>query len=413
MADMLQQQVREILEQIELSDPDFAVHVADRLLALADQHNASDLHLNPSELGLEVRYRIDGILRRVGHFPREAKAKIVGRFKVLAGLLTYRTDIPQEGRCQPLGRAVAVRISSFPSLYGERVVVRFFGRSTRFRYVADLGLPEDVESELRRLLSETAGTILVTGPAGSGKTTTVYACLREILSNEAVLRNVVTLEDPIEVAVAGAIQSQVDVKAGLDLGTGLRFLMRHDPEVIFVGEIRDRVTAEAAVQASFTGHLLLSTFHAGSAAEALGRLLDMGIEPYLLRSSLLGVVSQRLLRRLCDCAEWREDEQGRLGLPIERFRVPVGCEACGQSGFRDRVALAELLLPDDPRLSAAVLNRCDVQVLQESAEAAGMVNLRTRACRLAAEGVTSPGEVRRVLGLGRFSVHGNRLQEES
>ena len=208
---------------------------------------------------------------------------------------------------------------------------------------------------MRRLLSETSGAILVSGPAGSGKTTTVYACLREIARHGGGARSLVSIEDPIEVAVDGVAQSQVHPPAGLDLATGLRFLMRQDPEVIMVGEIRDRATAEAALQASLTGHLLLSTFHAGSAAETVGRLLDMGIEPYVLRSGLLAILNQRLLRRLCSCAEPSDDPDARLGLAVERVMMPRGCERVRRHGLsgpvppgRNAHAVAQRIGPRHP-----------------------------------------------------------------
>ncbi len=211
------------------------------------------------------------------------------------------------------------------------------------------------------------------------------------------------MEDPIEVAVPGVAQSQVNVVAGLDLATGLRFLMRQDPEVIMVGEIRDRATAEAAMQASLTGHLLLSTFHAGSAVETLGRLLDMGIEPYVLRSGLLAVVNQRLLRRLCDCAVEINDPQDLLGLPVARGKRPAGCPACGGSGYRGRILLAEMMALKPAaaaELGRAILARADTTILEPLAISSGMISLRQRAVWTVENGLTSPAEVRRVLGLG-------------
>ena len=219
-----------------------------------------------------------------------------------------------------------MRVCTYPTLHGERAVVRLFGGAGQYQHLDDLGLPPDVLQPLRRLLGETSGAILVSGPAGSGKTTTVYACLREIAGDRSarLQRSLVSIEDPIEVAVDGVAQSQVHPPSGLDLAAGLRFLMRQDPEVIMVGEIRDRPTAEAALQASLTGHLLLSTFHAGSAAETVGRLLDMGIEPYVLRSGLLAILNQRLLRRLCSCAVPSDDPEARLGLAGRAGDAPAG-----------------------------------------------------------------------------------------
>jgi type II secretory ATPase GspE/PulE/Tfp pilus assembly ATPase PilB-like protein len=322
---------------------------------------------------------------------------LLARLKVKAELLTYRTDVPQEGRIRDADD-VEMRVSTFPTLYGERAVVRFFAGSGRYQRLEDLGLPGDVLGPLRRLLEETSGAILATGPAGSGKTTTVYACLRELAARSAGQRSLVTLEDPIEVAVPGVAQSQVNPAAKLDLATGLRFLMRQDPEVIMVGEIRDRETAEAALQASLTGHLMLSTFHAGSAAEAIGRLSDMGIEPYLLRSGVLAILSQRLLRRLCSCARTSSSIEDRLGLPVETVRLPVGCEECGMTGYRGRFLLVEMLTPERTELGRAILSRSDAATLERLAVEAGMVSRWQRAYDAVRAGLTSPAEVRRVLG---------------
>ena len=206
------------------------------------------------------------------------------------------------------------------------------------------------------------------------------------------------MEDPIEVSVDGVAQAQVNPVVELDLATGLRFLMRQDPEVIMVGEIRDRPTAEAAFQASLTGHLLLSTFHAGSAAEAISRLSDMGIEPYLLRSGLLGILSQRLVRRLCECSRVSDELGARLGLPVEQVRVPVGCDACGQTGYRGRMVLVEMLKAQRTELGRAILTRSDAATLERLAVEAGMVTRWDRAYDALRKGLTSPAEVRRVLG---------------
>jgi len=291
-----------------------------------------------------------------------------------------------------------MRVSTFPTLHGEKAVVRLFGGTNRFQRIPDLGLHDDLLPRIERLLAETSGAIVVSGPAGSGKTTTVYACLRELAAAGEVPRNLVSLEDPIEVPVEGVAQSQVNPRAGLDLATGLRFMMRQDPEVIMVGEIRDRPTAEAAMQASLSGHLLLSTFHAGSAAETLGRLLDMGIEPYVLRSGLLAIVSQRLLRELCPCARQSSRPEDRLGLPVERVRVPVGCSECAGSGYRGRFLLAEMLDLDADRVGRAVLDRRETPVLERVAIEAGMTSRWQRALAALEAGRTSPAEVRRTMG---------------
>jgi len=395
------------LSRLDPDDAQFATLAVDRILDVGRQRGASDLHLQPTAEGLELKYRIDGVLQPVAVFPPAVAVNVITRLKVLAELLTYRTDTAQEGRIRVCEGDVEMRVSTFPTLYGERAVVRLFAGSGDYQKLDDLGLPEDVLHPLRRLLDETSGAILATGPAGSGKTTTLYACLRELASRGDLPRSLVSLEDPIEVAVAGVAQSQVNPVVGLDLATGLRFLMRQDPEVIMVGEIRDRPTADAALQASLTGHLLLSTFHAGSAGEAISRLSDMGIEPYLLRSGILAILCQRLVRKLCDCARRTDDADARLGLPVERVRTAVGCRLCGGTGYRGRFVLVEMFVPQETSLGRAVPSRSDAAALQRLAVEAGMVTRWDRACEAIEAGLTSPAEVRRVLGFAE--VHGQSL----
>lgn len=386
------------LASLNPADPEYASRSVDAALAAARRAGASDVHFQPTGDGLELKYRVDGVLMPVAVFPAPLAVNITARLKVLSGLLTYHTDRPQEGRIRLPRDDVEMRVCTFPTLHGERTVVRLFGGTQRYQHLDDLGLPEDVLRPLRLLVSETSGAILVSGPAGSGKTTTVYASLREIARQSGGARSLVSIEDPIEVAVDGVAQSQVHPPAGLDLASGLRFLMRQDPEVIMVGEIRDRPTAEAALQASLTGQLMLSTFHAGSAAETVGRLLDMGLEPYVLRSGLLAIVNQRLLRRLCSCAEPAADAEARLGLAVGRAMAPRGCEKCGGTGYHGRLLLVEMITLSRSELAQAVLARCETAVIERLAVEAGMFSRWQRACRAVEEGLTSPAEVRRVLG---------------
>jgi general secretion pathway protein E len=388
----------EELARLNPADPEYAARSVDAVLAAARTTGVSDVHLQPTGNGLELKYRLDGVLTPVSVFPAQLAANIVARLKVLSGLLTYHTDRPQEGRIRLPQDDVEMRVCTFPTLHGERTVVRLFGGTQRYQRLDDLGLPDDVLQPLRRLLSETSGAILVSGPAGSGKTTTVYACLREIARQGRGARSLVSIEDPIEVAVDGVAQSQVHLPAGLDLAQGLRFLMRQDPEVIMVGEIRDRATADTALQASLTGHLLLSTFHAGSAAETVGRLLDMGIEPYVLRSGLLAILNQRLLRQLCSCAAPSDDPSAKLGLAVERVMTPRGCDKCGGTGYQGRFLLVEMLTLSRSELARAILARSDTAVIERLAAEAGMLSRWQRGCRAVEAGLTSPAEVRRVLG---------------
>src|SRR5262245_16130181 len=386
------------LRQLDAASPLYATQFIDALLAAASAAGASDVHLHPTPQGLLVQWRIDGVLQALGEFPRGKAADAVTRLKVLAELLTYKTDVPQEGRIRTkddAAKAVEMRVSTFPTLYGERAVVRLFAGETRFQHLADLAFPAEIEAALSRLLVETSGAILLTGPAGSGKTTTAYACLRDVARRSQGQRSVVTLEDPIESALPGVSQSQVQPAAGFTLATGLRSLMRQDPEVILVGEIRDRETVETVFQAALTGHLVVSTFHAGSAAGALSRLSEMGLEPYLLTSGLRAVLHQRLVRRLCSCAGEARD---LLGLRVKQARAARGCEACRGTGYFGRLALADLLPPLAGELGQAVLQRRDVAELARLASAAGMTTAFERALTAVEAGQTDPAEVRRVLG---------------
>jgi general secretion pathway protein E len=398
--------IASVLGRLDAASPLYATQVVEALLAAAREAGASDVHLQPRPEGLLVQWRIDGVLQSLGEFPRGKAADVVARLKVMAELLTYRTDVPQEGRVRreapaPDAAGVEMRVSTFPTLHGERAVVRLFAGGDRYLQVSDLGLPEEIASGLARLLDETSGAILLTGPAGSGKTTTAYACLREVVRASRAQRSVVTLEDPIEVALAGASQSQVQPAAGFTLATGLRSLMRQDPEVILVGEIRDAETVETVFQAALTGHLVVSTFHAGSAAGAISRLLDMGIEPYLMTSGLRAVLHQRLVRRLCECSvpvASTELPSALLGLPVSQARRAVGCDLCRHTGYRGRLVIAETLPPLVGELAQAILDRRDSTELARLATAAGMTTVFERACGAVVDGRTDPAEVRRVFG---------------
>ncbi len=391
-------ETRSVLVQLDASATEYATQFVDALLTAARQLGASDVHLQPCPEGMDVAWRLDGVLQPVGRFRRGAKSDVIARLKVMAELLTYRNDVPQEGRIRSAGQEVEMRVSTFPTLHGERAVVRLFAAEGRYLYLEDLGLPAELAVSLEKLLVETSGAVVVSGPAGTGKTTTVYACLREIVRGSGGQKCVVSLEDPIEMRVDGVAQSQVNEAGGFSFATGLRSLMRQDPEVILLGEIRDRITAETAFQAALTGHLLLTTFHAGSAAGAISRLGDMGIEPYLLRSGILAILSQRLVRRLCRCARECDDPTQALGLPVPRFLLPVGCDQCHGTGYHGRMVLAEMLQAERSDLGRAILDRSDAGHLEQLAVQAGMVTRWQRALESVQAGMTSPQEIRRVLG---------------
>jgi general secretion pathway protein E len=330
-------------------------------------------------------WRMDGVLQPRGVWPNRWMTNVVARLKVLAELLTYRTDLPQEGRLKGGVDGVEMRLSSFPTLHGEKAVVRLFVGSGPLRHMEELQLPTDILETLRRMLSATSGCVLIVGPAGSGKTTTGYACLRELQRLHGPGKSLVTLEDPIEAELPGVSQTQVHRPDEFTYAIGLKSLLRQDPDAILVGEIRDRETAETVFQACLTGHLVLTTFHAGSAIQAVTRLQDLGVEPYLLKSGLRGVLCQRLLRRLCECAASTDSEPFAPWPDITKHRQPVGCPDCWQTGYRGRTVIAELLTIDDWR--------------DHPHQPEGLSRLWQRAADAVAAGITSPAEVVRVLGL--------------
>jgi general secretion pathway protein E len=393
--------LRDVLALFDQSSPRYATEVVERVLAEARKAGASDVHFQPDADGLELRWRVDGVLQPVGRLSVKVAPNVVARLKVLAELLTYRNDVPQEGRIRGVPGEVEMRLSTFPTVFGEKAVVRMFAEPGRFLRLDDLSLPAEVRDGLSHVLDETSGAVILSGPAGSGKTTTIYACLRELSARRPGERSLATLEDPVESVVAGVSQSQVNPASGLTLESGLKSLLRQDPEVIAIGEIRDRQTAETALQAALTGHLILTTFHAGSACEVIGRFLDMGIEPYAVRSGLRAVVAQRLVRRLCDCARPTSRPEDLLGLPVRHARVPLGCEACRETGYLGRIVIAEMLLPEPDQIGRAIIDRVDVRRLERIAVEVGMIHRWERACAAVEAGLTSPAEVRRILGVGK------------
>jgi len=375
------------LQRAANRDPQFAVDFVATMLRTAREAGASDVHLDPTVDALQIRWRLDGVLQPMLLLPRDVVAHVLARLKVLAGLLTYESTLPQEGRIWDDALRAEVRVCTFPSLYGERAVLRLLGASREnLCSLADLHMPSDILSELEHRVAATAGAILIVGPAGSGKTTTAYACLRQIVATSHGGRSIASLEDPIEVAIEGVAQTQVNPAADFDLATGLRSLLRLDPQVIFIGEMRDRSTAEIALQAAFTGQLVLTTFHGGDCRDAIDRLLDLGIPAYAVRNAVQVVIAQRLLRKLCDCKRPAEpDGNARaLGLDASTGYVPAGCEACRQTGYQGRTLIAE---------SLSLNSEVSLDQLQPYR------SLWQSALSLVEQGVTDASEVIRVLGL--------------
>lgn len=370
----------------------------DDILTRAIERGASDVHFRPTAGDLEIRWRLDGVLSVMGSLPQQFAANVVARLKVLADLLTYQSDVPQEGRINQPGHSVELRVSTFPTIHGEKAVVRLFAPRHEFDRLSALGLHDEIQQQLAQLLGQTSGLILLCGPAGSGKTTTAYTMLKEIDHTAKGTRALVSLEDPVEASLTNVDQSPVRPQAGFTMATGLRSLVRQDPDVILVGEIRDPTTAETAFQASLTGHLVITTFHAGNSSRAISRLLDMDVEPYLLRSGLLAVLSQRLLRTLCECKTESNEPITFGDQTLTKHWQADGCEKCLQTGYRTRTLIAELLDPHWPNVGEAILNRYHAEHIETLARRAGMRSLSDAAFQLVAAGHTSLREAVRVLG---------------
>lgn len=387
------------LQRLEPRSGEYPTLVVDLLMGFAKATQISDLHLQPVADGLDIRVRHDGVLHPLGKIDNGQVASVASRMKVMSNLLTYRSDVPQEGRIQVPGETAEVRVSTFPTMYGERAVLRFFGHDQQHTRLEDLGHTHEVTQAILDTLAETSGAMLITGPAGSGKSTSLYASMRKLSCDSGGSRSLLSIEDPIEVPIAGVSQSQVNAAAGFDMHTGLRSLLRQDPEVIMIGEIRDPTTAEIAIQACLTGQLMLTTFHADSASTAVSRLLDMGIEPYLLRSGVIGILSQRLLRVLCHCAGESHDAKDFCGLPIDACDIPTGCEACNHTGYRGRMLISEFLSLKESSLADQILDTKDSRAIYRIAVENGMKSLWERATEVVRQRKTSPAEVRRVLGI--------------
>lgn len=336
---------------LDSADDAPAIRLINAIIAEAVRQGVSDIHIEPYESGLVVRMRADGLLREHLRMPAHVAPVVVSRIKVMARLDIAERRVPQDGRISLTlaGKAVDVRVSTLPSRAGERVVMRILDKDTAGIDFDVLGLTGEADKILREALAQPNGIILVTGPTGSGKTTTLYAALKQLNDGE---RNILTVEDPVEYAVDGIGQTQVNAKVGMDFAAGLRAILRQDPDVVMVGEIRDRETADIAVQASLTGHLVLSTVHTNDAVGAITRLKDLKVEPFLLASTLRAVLAQRLVRRLCEtCREPVQAENGvaaMLGLDIGTIIWRAkGCAACGQSGFQGRIGVYEAIRVDE------------------------------------------------------------------
>jgi type II secretory ATPase GspE/PulE/Tfp pilus assembly ATPase PilB-like protein len=381
--------------------------LVDVILRKAVLTDTSDVHIESTHNGLRIRFRVDGVFLDLGYFPIEIHQQVVSRIKVLADLVSHKKEVSQEGRLsvEMSGKRRDFRVSILPTVSGEKVVMRMFNPSLGLFDLNKLGYSDKLVEQLEELLFGLAGMVVLTGPSGSGKTTTLYACLQRLYQEKDQFASLCTIEDPVEYEFGLFSQIPVNRKVGLDFSGILSAVLRQDPEVIMIGEIRDVETCEIALRAGLTGHLVLTTIHSGSACEVVTRLLNMDIEPFVVASALTGVVAQRLARRVCeDCAhpysplkvhiDFVERALNRTELKFMKGR---GCKECGFTGFRGRVPLAELLRFDD-QLRSLVLERPSTATLKRFAVGRGMGSLLEDGLDKVAQGLTTLDEVFRVVG---------------
>ena len=377
------------------------IKLVNHIISEAIESRASDIHLEPFDDELLLRYRIDGILHEFDHPPKRLSSAITTRIKIMAKMDISERRLPQDGRIKLkiLGKDIDMRVSTLPTLYGESVVMRILDRGSLVLDLNQMGFSEKILSQLEELIRKPYGKMLVTGPTGSGKTTTLYAALSQINTPD---KKIITIEDPVEYQMRGINQIHVKSQIGLNFAGGLRSIVRQDPDVIMVGEIRDPETADISIQAALTGHLVFSTVHTNDAAGAITRLLDMGIENFLISSALLGVLAQRLVRVICpDCKEETtltpilRKEMGQLGKEDIKVYRGKGCKACSNTGFRGRCGIYELLVIDD-NIRELVLKKSTAQTICDQARQTGMRTLREDGWDKVIKGITTVEEILRV-----------------
>ena len=405
-AEYLQQLDHEMGELAESAQAPSVIRLVNELLIEAVEQRASDVHIEPQERGLTIRFRVDGILQ-IQPVPPEINqfgSAIVTRLKIMSRLNIAEKRLPQDGRInlRVAGRAIDLRVSVIPMVFGEGIVLRLLDKDRMVFNLKNVNMPAQMESRFRQLIDLPHGIVLVTGPTGSGKSTTLYSALKEIQSPET---KIITVEDPVEYQTPGLSQIQVNHKVGLTFAAGLRSILRHDPDVILIGEIRDHETAESAIQASLTGHLVFSTLHTNDAPGSITRLIDMGIESYLVASTVEGVLAQRLVRKLCkhcrtplsrDHEDVPPDFKAIMHAhPEGTIYHPVGCRECRESGYSGRIGIFELMI-NDPILKEMTVERKSTVELRKHVLSAGMMTLRECGWQRVLDGITSIEEVMRV-----------------
>ncbi|WP_150270461.1 GspE/PulE family protein [Paenibacillus tepidiphilus] len=392
---------QEEIEETEITDEDSPiVRLVNQMIQQAVQLRASDIHVDPGENNLAIRYRIDGTLRTERLIPKQMQGFITARLKIMARLNIAERRLPQDGRIKMQFdyKMIDIRVSSLPTMHGEKIVLRLLDLSTGVKSIDTLGFSDSNAVAFKEMISRPYGIMLITGPTGSGKTTTLYSALNQ-LNQETV--NIITVEDPVEYQLEGINQVHVNPSIGLTFAAGLRSILRQDPNIVMVGEIRDTETAEIAVRASLTGHLVLSTLHTNDAVSSVTRLRDMGVEPYLIASSLIGVVAQRLVRKICtDCKEtYRPSQQEaimleRHGLKSEVLHKGRGCGSCNSTGYRGRIAIHEVLTIDD-YLRQLITDSASIEEMRSAAKARGLIQLMEDGLLKVSQGMTTLQEVLR------------------
>ncbi len=393
----------EVVALHETSEDAPVIKLVNQIVAQAVERGASDIHLAPDGRELRVRFRVDGVLHDITTVQRRMAAGVISRIKIMAELNIAEKRLPQDGRVGLVvdGRHVDLRVVTLPSVHGEGAVMRVLDKASVVVDLDKLGMADPERERFERACRETHGAVLVTGPTGSGKSTTLYAALQLVNTPE---KNIITVEDPVEYEMAGLTQVQVSNKVGLTFAAGLRSMVRADPDIIMVGEIRDRETAQIAIESALTGHLVLSTLHTNDAPSAISRLIEMGIEPFLVASALDCVVAQRLARMLCPSCKRRtiipakvlQDHGYRARMELEAYE-PVGCRRCGGSGYRGRLGLYEVM-KITPEIQALSLERKPAEMIRDVAVSQGMTRMRDDGLQKVRQGRTSMSEIARVIG---------------